>query len=59
MKQKVAAAEGGTGSFFAFHGSGPGNWHGILQLGLKNMSGQSGLLEARTCTERLPAMLET
>ncbi|CAB1098736.1 unnamed protein product [Ectocarpus sp. CCAP 1310/34] len=29
----------GTGSFYAFHGSGPGNWHGILQEGLKNMSG--------------------
>lgn len=39
MKQEVAAAGGGTGSFFAFHGSGPGNWHGILHLGLKNMSG--------------------
>eukprot|EP00752_Nemacystus_decipiens_P012584 g11144.t1 len=39
MKQEVAAANGGKGSFFAFHGSGPGNWHGILQLGLKNMSG--------------------
>eukprot|EP00903_Cladosiphon_okamuranus_P021144 g19422.t2 len=39
MKQEVAAATGGTGSFFAFHGSGSGNWHGILQLGLKNMSG--------------------
>lgn len=43
MKQEAAAANGGgTGSFFAFHGSGPGNWHGILHMGLKNMSGEWG-----------------
>ena len=42
MKQEMAAARGGKGSFFAFHGSGPGNWHGILHLGLKNMSGECG-----------------
>eukprot|EP00667_Euglena_gracilis_P007235 EG_transcript_7305 len=27
------------GSFYAFHGSGLGNWHAILRLGLKNFSG--------------------
>jgi hypothetical protein len=26
------------GSFFAWHGSGPNNWHSILRNGLKNMS---------------------
>ncbi|CAM9168669.1 unnamed protein product [Ectocarpus fasciculatus] len=29
----------GTGSFYAFHGSKPDNWHGILHMGLRNMSG--------------------
>lgn len=59
MKQEVAATEGGTGSFFAFHGSGPGNWHGILHLGLKNMSGErfapgvSGSRVVRTSLSRL------
>mmetsp|Transcript_12956 Transcript_12956/g.16925 ORF Transcript_12956/g.16925 Transcript_12956/m.16925 type:complete len:583 (+) Transcript_12956:151-1899(+) len=28
-----------SGAFFAFHGSTAGNWHSILALGLKNMSG--------------------
>mmetsp|Transcript_13559 Transcript_13559/g.17078 ORF Transcript_13559/g.17078 Transcript_13559/m.17078 type:complete len:209 (-) Transcript_13559:110-736(-) len=27
-----------TGSIFAFHGSGLGNWHSIMRIGLKNMS---------------------
>jgi len=27
------------GSFYAFHGSGFGNWHSILRVGLKNYSG--------------------
>eukprot|EP00670_Eutreptiella_braarudii_P011494 CAMPEP_0174319472 /NCGR_PEP_ID=MMETSP0810-20121108/8890_1 /TAXON_ID=73025 ORGANISM="Eutreptiella gymnastica-like, Strain CCMP1594" /NCGR_SAMPLE_ID=MMETSP0810 /ASSEMBLY_ACC=CAM_ASM_000659 /LENGTH=180 /DNA_ID=CAMNT_0015430031 /DNA_START=167 /DNA_END=709 /DNA_ORIENTATION=+ len=27
------------GTFYAFHGSGLGNWHSILRLGLKNFSG--------------------
>ncbi|CBJ27948.1 conserved unknown protein [Ectocarpus siliculosus] len=39
MKREAAASSNGTGSFFAFHGSAPGNWHGILRLGIKNMSG--------------------
>ena len=26
------------GSFYAFHGSNSGNWHGILRAGLKNYS---------------------
>ncbi|CAM9516966.1 unnamed protein product [Ectocarpus sp. 4 AP-2014] len=37
--KREAASNGRTGSFFAFHGSKPDNWHAILQLGLKNMSG--------------------
>jgi len=28
------------GSFFAFHGSKSDNWHAILHLGLRNMSGE-------------------
>ena len=39
LKREAATAGGSSGSFFAFHGSAPGNWHGILRLGLKNMSG--------------------
>ncbi|CAN0561575.1 unnamed protein product, partial [Ectocarpus sp. 12 AP-2014] len=42
LKREAALLSGGgtgTGSFYAFHGSRPGNWHGILQEGLKNMSG--------------------
>ncbi|CAM9719108.1 unnamed protein product [Ectocarpus sp. 4 AP-2014] len=42
LKREAALLSGGgtgTGSFYAFHGSGSGNWHGILQEGLKNMSG--------------------
>eukprot|EP00752_Nemacystus_decipiens_P012577 g11138.t1 len=39
MKRMAAARTGGTGSFYAFHGSRPYNWHGILHMGLRNMSG--------------------
>lgn len=38
--KRIAARSGGTGSFFAFHGSKPENWHGILHMGLRNMSGE-------------------
>eukprot|EP00752_Nemacystus_decipiens_P012582 g11143.t1 len=38
LKRKAATEGGSSGSFFAFHGSSSGNWHGILRLGLKNMS---------------------
>lgn len=39
-KRDVAKAhKGGRGSFFAWHGSQPGNWHCILRNGLKNYSG--------------------
>merc|ERR1712146_15448 len=31
--------KGKHGSVFAFHGSGPENWHCILRVGLKNASG--------------------
>ncbi|CAN0016691.1 unnamed protein product [Ectocarpus fasciculatus] len=44
MKREAAASSNGTGSFFAFHGSAPGNWHGILRLGIKNMSGSEYML---------------
>ncbi|CAM9614435.1 unnamed protein product [Laminaria digitata] len=37
--KRDAAKDGSAGSFFAFHGSSADNWHGILHLGLKNMSG--------------------
>ncbi|CAN0169584.1 unnamed protein product, partial [Hapterophycus canaliculatus] len=37
--KRMAAKNGGTGSFFAFHGSKSENWHGILHMGLRNMSG--------------------
>ena len=37
--KRDAARNGGAGSFFAFHGSPAENWHGILHLGLKNISG--------------------
>eukprot|EP00903_Cladosiphon_okamuranus_P021150 g19426.t1 len=39
MKRREAMRTGGTGSFYAFHGSKPNNWHGILHMGLRNMSG--------------------
>lgn len=39
LKAETAATKGeGLGSVFAFHGSGIGNWHSILRLGLKNYS---------------------
>eukprot|EP01064_Diplonema_japonicum_P015964 TRINITY_DN24006_c0_g1_i1.p1 TRINITY_DN24006_c0_g1~~TRINITY_DN24006_c0_g1_i1.p1 ORF type:complete len:785 (+),score=125.64 TRINITY_DN24006_c0_g1_i1:66-2357(+) len=37
-RAKMKAKIGGTGSFWAWHGSGTGNWHAILRLGLKNYS---------------------
>lgn len=40
MKREAARLSGTRGSFFAFHGSGADNWHGILHDGLKNMSGE-------------------
>lgn len=46
MKQE-AAKDGGTGSFFAFHGSSGDHWHGIVHLGLKNMSGACRVCSCR------------
>lgn len=40
-KAAVQAKSGGSGSFFAWHGSACGNWHCILRNGLKNYSGTS------------------
>lgn len=47
--KRDAALDGSTGSFFAFHGSSADNWHGILHLGLKNMSGECLLMTASRC----------
>lgn len=44
--KRDAALDGSAGSFFAFHGSNADNWHGILHLGLKNMSGKCLLMTA-------------
>ncbi|CAM9311371.1 unnamed protein product [Ectocarpus sp. 8 AP-2014] len=49
MKREAAASSNGTGSFFAFHGSAPGNWHGILRLGIKNMSGSEYMSNGSVC----------
>ncbi|CAM9604882.1 unnamed protein product [Ectocarpus sp. 4 AP-2014] len=48
MKREAAASSNGTGSFFAFHGSASGNWHGILRLGIKNMSGSEYMSNGAT-----------
>eukprot|EP01094_Clydonella_sp_ATCC50884_P024780 TRINITY_DN6310_c0_g1_i1.p1 TRINITY_DN6310_c0_g1~~TRINITY_DN6310_c0_g1_i1.p1 ORF type:complete len:711 (+),score=128.11 TRINITY_DN6310_c0_g1_i1:147-2279(+) len=37
-REKAKAKKGGSGSFFAFHGSAIGNWHCIFRKGLKNYS---------------------
>lgn len=43
------------GSFYAFHGSALFNWHAILRVGLKNMSGTPGQLngagKSSMCTQ--------
>ncbi|CAB1096092.1 unnamed protein product [Ectocarpus sp. CCAP 1310/34] len=49
MKREAAASSNGTGSLFAFHGSAPGNWHGILRLGIKNMSGSKYMSNGLVC----------
>jgi hypothetical protein len=64
---KLAAKErGGTGSFFAWHGSSTGNWHCILREGLRVYSGTkfmssgqvygSGIYLAKSIATSLPYM---
>eukprot|EP01062_Namystynia_karyoxenos_P063109 TRINITY_DN55927_c0_g1_i1.p1 TRINITY_DN55927_c0_g1~~TRINITY_DN55927_c0_g1_i1.p1 ORF type:complete len:801 (+),score=223.01 TRINITY_DN55927_c0_g1_i1:85-2487(+) len=38
-RDAAAAQHGGTGSFWAWHGSAAQNWHSILRAGLRNYSG--------------------
>ena len=56
----------GVGTFYAWHGSGAGNWHCILRLGLRNYSGTklmstgqvygAGVYFAKTLATSLPYM---
>lgn len=41
------------GSFYAFHGSGFGNWHSILRVGLKNYSGTDLMSTGKSLTDVL------
>jgi hypothetical protein len=41
LKPRRVSSDSSTGSFFAYHGSGAGNWHSILRMGLKNYSNTS------------------
>ena len=40
-REAMKKLDGGTGSFWAWHGSALANWHAILRLGLKNYSNTS------------------
>jgi hypothetical protein len=66
LKAAAAKRSGGSGSFFAWHGSATGNWHCILREGLRVYSGTklmssgqvygSGIYLARTISTSIPYM---
>ncbi|CUG91506.1 Hypothetical protein, putative [Bodo saltans] len=66
LKAATAKRNGGSGSFFAWHGSATGNWHCILREGLRVYSGTklmssgqvygSGIYLARTISTSIPYM---
>ncbi len=66
LKATAAKQRGGSGSFFAWHGSATGNWHCILREGLRVYSGTklmssgqvygSGIYLARTISTSIPYM---